>query len=213
MINYKADILPLENAGVSDADIAAHLNSKTQNFIPSDSARYILEDNAAVLKDAVTGEKFGTLISHYNSLPADDLGRALIAFFIDRAYEGEYIDTSVYPRSVQFKSVCDGLPESLHAVCSALVAAGGGRPHSDVLESDIATLRSESNAADQAAAEAAAQLEAEREAARIAQEEMEAILYNYNALHNQHIQPLRFSLETDVNVWKAAIQQMANELS
>ena len=213
MLNYKTDILPLENAGVSDADIAAHLNSKTSNFIPSVEARYILEDNAAVLKDAVTGEKFGSLISHYNSLPADDAGRALIAFFIERAYEGDYIDTSVYPRSVQFKAVCDSLPEALHPVCSALVAAGGGRPHSDVSESEIATLRSDSLAADQAAAEAAAQFEAEQEAARVAQDAMEAILESYNALHNQHIQPLRMSVETDVNVWKAAIQQMANELS
>lgn len=150
MIDYLTEVKDLHDSGVSNADIAAHLNAKTANSMQAQASVYVLQDSGAVLIDPVTGQKFGTFISYYTSLPDGD-SKNLIAFALDRWYSGEDVQTDQYPRSVQFTSVCESLPADLQAVCDSLVAEAGGRVHSGVTEADVAACIAEGQAEEQKA--------------------------------------------------------------
>ena len=88
MIDYLTEVKDLHDSSVSNADIAAHLNAKTANSMQAQASVYVLQDSGAVLIDPVTGQKFGTFISYYTSLPDGD-SKNLIAFALDRWYSGE----------------------------------------------------------------------------------------------------------------------------
>jgi hypothetical protein len=208
MIDYQFEIKPLQDQGVSNQDIATHLNSKTAMPMSTES-RYVLQDSGAVLVDPVSGEKFGSLISYYSTLQEGD-AKNLIAFFLERIYSGQTVDTSAYPRSIQFTSVEASLPADLQAVCARLVdEAGGGRPNSGLTEADVLASQQawEQSEADRIAQEEAAAAEAEAE--RIKQEQVMALENRYIASYNANIAPLIDGQEVDELVWKAAIESMA----
>ena len=211
MIDYLFEIKPLQDQGISNANIAVHLNSKTAMPLSPQESEYILQDTAAVLVDPVTGEKFGSLISYYSTLPDGD-AKNLIAFFLDRIYSGQQVDTSAYPRSIQFASVEATLPADLQAVCARLVdEAGGGRPNSGLTEADVVASQQawEQAEADRIAQEEAAAAEAEAE--RIKYEQVMALENRYIVQYNANIAPLIDGQEVDELVWKAAIQKMADD--
>lgn len=193
MIDYNFDVKPLQDQGISNADIAIHLNSKTSVPMSPQASEYILQDSAAVLVDPVSGAKFGSLISYYSTLPEGD-AKNLIAFFLDRIYSGQQVDTSAYPRSIQFASVEATLPADLQAVCASLVdQAAGGRQHSGVTEADVV-------ASQQA-----------WEASQSAQQQVDVLQSRYLTQYNSNIAPLIDGQEVDELVWKAAIQKMADD--
>lgn len=193
MIDYIFDVKPLQDQGISNANIAVHLNSKTAVPLRPDESKYILQDTASVLVDPATGEKFGSLISYYSTLPEGD-AKNLIAFFLDRIYSGQSVDTSAYPRSVEFASVEATLPADLQAVCTRLVdEVGGGRKHSGVTEADVVASQQE------------------WEASQSTQQEVEALEARYISQYNFNIAPLIDGNEVDELVWKAAIQKMADD--
>ena len=72
MIDYLSEVKPLQDAGVSNADIATHLNARTLGSMQSQASIYVLQDTGAVLIDPVTGNKFGSFITYYESLPDGD---------------------------------------------------------------------------------------------------------------------------------------------
>lgn len=193
-IDYLSEVKPLQDAGVSNADIATHLNAKTLGSMQSQASIYVLQDTGAVLIDPVTGNKFGSFITYYESLPDGD-AKNLIAFALDRWYSGQDVSTDEYPRSVQFDSVCATLPADLQAVCDQLVAEAGGKVHSGVTEADVV----------------ASQTAFEQEQAT--QEAVLALENQYTALYNTNIVPLIDSRETDSAVWGAALQTMADSWS
>ena len=198
-IDYLYEVKPLQDQGVSNQDIATHLNDKTAMPLSPQESEYILQDTAAVLVDPVTGSKFGSLISYYSTLPEGD-AKNLIAFFLDRIYSGNPVSTNEYPRSIQFAVTQLSLPAELQAVCVRLVdEAGGGRPNSGLTEADVV--------ASQEAWEAA---EAEAEAERVKYEQAMALENRYIASYNDNIAPL-IGQEVDELVWKAAIQKMADD--
>lgn len=136
MIDY-LEVKELHERGMSDADIQAHLNARTSTPMGASESIYVLQDSGAVLIDPVSGQKFGTFITFYESLPEGG-SKNLIAFALDRWYSGDDVKTDEYPRSVQFAAVCATLPPDLQAVCDLLVIEAGGKPYSDVTEADVA---------------------------------------------------------------------------
>lgn len=209
-ISYIDEIKPLQDQGVSDANIAVHLNSKTVSPMQPEASVYVLQDTGAVLVDPVTGDKFGSLISYYQTLEAGD-AKNLIAFFLDRVYSNQWVDTSAYPRSVQFASVAATLPADLQAVCDELVVGvAGGRPHTGITEADVVASQEawEAAEAERIAQEEAAAAEAEAE--RIKYEQVMALEQRYVASYNANIAPLIDSQEVDELVWQQAIQTMAD---
>ena len=211
MTDYLFEIKPLQDQGISNANIAVHLNSKTAMPLSPQESEYILQDSSAVLVDPVTGEKFGSLISYYSTLPDGD-AKNLIAFFLDRIYSGQQVDTSAYPRSIQFASVEATLPADLQSVCARLVdEVGGSRPNTGITEADVVAIQEawEAAEAERIAQEEAAAAEAEAE--RIKYEQVMALNERYIIQYNANIAPLIDGQEVDELVWKAAIQKMADD--
>lgn len=209
MIDYLLEVKPLQDAGLSNADIATHLNSKTAGPMLPEPSEYILSDCAAVLVDPVSGSKFGSLIDYYATLDAGD-AKNLIAFFLDRIYSSQDVSTDEHPRSVQFANVELTLPTSLQEVCSKLVQEAGGRPHSGVTESDVAQSQTDWEAAeaDRIAQEEAAAEEEAAEALR--QQQAAALVDRYNASFNQWIAPLIDGQEISEAAYQQALQSQAD---
>ena len=219
MIDYPSEIKPLEDQGISYANIAVHLNSKTAYSMQPEECKYILQDTAAVLLDPVkVDQRSGSLIDYYQSLEAGD-AKDLIAFFLGRIYGDQPVATDQYPRSIQFASVEASLPDSLKEVSAKLVESAGGRPYSGVTEQDVIDAKAawEQAEADRiaeeerkAAEEAAAREEkkAEEERQRQIDEQLQANDVQFWSLYNQHVAPLKDGREVDG--WKAAIQSMAD---
>jgi len=218
-IDYPSEIKPLEDQGISFANIAVHLNSKTAYSMQPEECKYILQDNAAVLLDPVkVDQRSGSLIEYYQSLEAGD-AKSLIAFYLGRIYADQQVATDQYPRSIQFASVEASLPDSLKEVSAKLVESAGGRPHSGVTEQDVIDAKA---AWEQAEADRIAEEEAKAEAERIAREEkkaeeerqrqidekLQANDAQFWSLYNQHVAILKDAREVDG--WKAAIQAMAD---
>ena len=212
MIDYPIDIKPLQDQGLSNVEIVAHLNAKTMMPMDPDQSRYILQDNGAVLSDPVmVDQRSGSLISYYQSLPDGDV-KNLIAFFLSRVYNGEAVRTDEYPRSVQFKAVQDALPEGLLAVSASLVESAGGRPYS-VTEDDIVNSQA---AWEQQKVELEAQREEQRQAEEaefLKQQQADQLNNKYIAFYNSNIAPLIDSRNPNDEDWLNAIQNIANNWS
>ena len=200
---------PLQDAGLSNADIATHLNAKTAGPMLPEPSEYILSDCAAVLVDPVSGSKFGSLIDYYATLDAGD-AKNLIAFFLDRIYSNQNVSTDEHPRSVQFANVELTLPADLQAVCAKLVEEAGGRPHSGVTEANVIQSQTDWEAAeaDRIAQEEQAQAEAEAEA--LIDQQLFDLENRYVALYNQHVASLIDQRVVDEAQWVAGIQAIAD---
>lgn len=210
MIDYLQEVKPLQDAGLSNADIATHLNSKTAGPMLPEPSEYILSDCAAVLVDPVSSEKFGSLIDYYATLESGD-AKNLIAFFLDRIYSNQDVSTNEHPRSVQFANVELTLPSDLQAVCAKLVEEAGGRPYDGSLtEADVAQSQTDWEAAeaDRIAQEEQAQAEAEAEALK--DQQIMELESRYISLYNQHIASLIDQRIVDEAAWVAGIQAMAD---
>ena len=212
MIDYLADVKPLQDQGLSPSDIVSHLNSKTATPMNPEQCRYILQDTGAVLTDPVTpDQRTGSLISYYQGLPDGD-AKKLIAFFISRIYNGEVVRTDQWPRSAQFKGVEDSMPAELQDVSAELVRSAGGRAAS-VTEEDVTAAQ---QAWEDQEAQRLAQLEADRQAAEQAElqrQQAEQLNNRYISLYNSNIAPLIDSQNSNDDDWVAAIQNIANNWS
>ena len=218
-IDYPSEIKPLEDQGISFANIAVHLNSKTAYPMQSEECKYILQDTAAVLLDPVkVDQRSGSLIDYYQSLEAGD-AKDLIAFFLGRIYGDQPVATDQYPRSIQFASVEASLPANLQEVSAKLVQSAGGRPYSGVTEQDVIDAKAawEQAEADRiaeeerkAAEEAAAREEkkAEEERQRQIDEQLQENDAQFWSLYNQHVAVLKDNRQVDG--WQAAIQAMSD---
>ena len=207
MIDYLFEVKPLQDQGLTNAEIANHLNSKTAGPMLPGPSEYILSDCAAVLVDPVSSGKFGSLIDYYATLNAGD-AKNLIAFFLDRIYSNQDVGTNDYPRSVQFATVETTLPVDLQEVCSKLVAEAGGRLHSGVTEADVAQSQTDWEAAEADRIEQEKEQQAQAEAEQKIDEQLDANDQQFWSLYNQHVAPLKDGREVDG--WKAAIQLMAD---
>jgi hypothetical protein len=211
MIEYLFDIKPLEG-DLSDAEIAAHLSTRTAAPISVQAAKDALLESGVVVVDPVTGNRVGPLIDHYASLP-DGQNKVLLAWFINHCLgTGQDVETNNYPRSAQFAAVEAGLPAEISPVAVVMVNEAGGRPDAGTDAAEVDVVRQQW-LADEAARQAAE--EAQRQAEAQYQQDLEtANGYSVQAqtLWNQNIAPLQDSNApvTDPAIWQAALQAMAD---
>jgi hypothetical protein len=211
MIDYLLEVKPLQDSGMSNSEIAAHLNAKTNGPLPAAEAEYVLQDSGACLKDPVSGDKFGSLITYYAGLEDGD-AKNLIAFALDRIYSGQPVNLHEPPRAVQFQSVAATLPQDLQIVCDSLIEVAGGRPYDgSVTEANVAQSQTEWEAAEAARIEAEQQAQAEAEAEQLVNQQLLELNSRYVALHNQFVgSALIDQRVVDEAQWVAGIQAMAD---
>lgn len=191
-ISYPVDIQPLQEQGVSNAEIAAHLSDRTAAAIANADARTELQESGAVIIDpANPTQRSGSLIDFYATLPAGQ-NATLVAWFINAVFgTSDDINTQNYPRSIQFAQVELILPADLQPVATSLVDGAGGRPDPGTTEADVVAIQTQYEADQAAAAATAAQLE------------------KYNGLYNANISPLVTANDPDNAKWQAALNKMA----
>ena len=191
-IDYLRDIKPLQDQGLSNAEIARHLSDRTARPMNGADSQYLLKDKGAVLQSAVfINERTGTLIEYYKTMPEGN-DKNLVGWFIAEVFSGNNVRTDEYPRSVQYAMVQLILPAELAQVAQDLVNLAGGRPDVGTTEQNVADI--------QAAYESEQQIE----------QQLSALDQQYWSLHNQHIAPLQQSRNVNSADWKNAIQAMAD---
>ncbi len=100
--SYINDIKPLQDQGVSNADIAAHLSNRTARPMQSAESIYELQNTGAVISSPVLiSQRTGTLIDYWQGLP-DGQEKDLIAFFLSTLFDGNPVHTAQFPPSTQF---------------------------------------------------------------------------------------------------------------
>jgi len=193
MIDYPNDIKPLEDAGLSDAEIAHHLASRTATSMSCSSSRVALQESGVVVEDPVTGTRGGPLIDHYIELP-QGVEKSLLSWYISHVFGGgDVVSTDSHPQSSRFAMVEAGLPVELAPVVAAIVASAGGRPDSETVAGDVITIRE------------LYLLEQQTQSAVEVQEN------KYVTLYNQNIAPLIDSQDADDAAWQEALTSMASE--
>tara|TARA_R110002167_G_scaffold67051_2_gene189556 strand:+ start:198 stop:794 length:597 start_codon:yes stop_codon:yes gene_type:complete len=195
MIDYLMDIKPLQDEGVSNATIAAHLSARTAIGMSTESTRTTLQETGTVLTDPVmVNQRSGTLIDFYQTLPAGD-NQTLIAWFLSEVFSmtAVAISTNQYPRSLQFASVEAALPVEIQVVSEQLVAASGGRLDAGITEAQVV------------------EIQTTWEEAEALRELVEAQENKYVTLYNQNIAPLIDANNPDDAAWQAALTNMATE--
>jgi hypothetical protein len=189
--SYINDIKPLQDAGVSNADIAQHLSNRTAQAMQSQESVYELQNTGAVINSPVLiSQRTGTLIDYWQGLPVGQ-EKDLIAFFLSTLFDGNPVKTNEFPRSTQFALAELNMTPDLQLVAESLVNLAGGRPDQGTTEADVV--------ASQAAYEAE---QAENEA-------LAALDQQYWSLHNTYISPLNDSRNTNSADWQTALNNMA----
>ena len=189
--SYINDIKPLQDQGVSNQDIAAHISNRTLRPMQSAESIYELQNTGAVISSPVLiSQRTGTLIDYWQGLPAGQ-ERDLLAFFLSTLYDGNPVRTDQYPRSTQYALAELNMTPDLQLVAESLVNLAGGRPDQGTTEADIV--------ASQQAYEAE---QAENEA-------LAALDQQYWSLHNQFISPLNDARNTNSADWQTALNNMA----
>lgn len=141
MLDYNTQVKPLEDAGLTDAEIAQHLASVTAKSIPCYDAKLLLEESGLVEEDPVTAQRVGSLIDHYSALPAGDY-KKLLGWFISHVFgRGQNVVLNEYPRSVQVAGMLAGLPAEMSDAVDELLQLGGGQPFAGTVEDDVAAAR------------------------------------------------------------------------
>ena len=191
-IDYLRDIKPLQDQGLSNAEIARHLSDRTARPMNGADSQYLLKDKGAVLQSAVfINERTGTLIEYYKTMPEGN-DKNLVGWFIAEVFSGNNVRTDEYPRSVQYAMVQLILPSELAQVAQDLVNLAGGRPDVGTTEQNVVDI--------QAAYESEQQID----------QQLSALDQQYWSLNNQHIAPLQQSRNVNSADWKAGIQSMAD---
>jgi len=190
--SYLQDIKPLQDQGVSNADIAAHLSNRTARPMQSAESIYELSNTGAVISSPVLiSQRTGTLIDYWQELP-DGQEKDLIAFFLSTLFDGNPVKTNEFPRSTQFALAELNMTPDLQLVAESLVNLAGGRPDVGTTEQNVVDI--------QAAYESEQQID----------QQLSALDQQYWSLHNQHIAPLQQSRNVNSADWKTAIQSMAD---
>ena len=189
--SYIQDIKPLQDQGVSNAEIAAHLSNRTARPMQSAESIYELQNTGAVISSPVLiSQRTGTLIDYWQALPAGQ-EKDLLAFFLSTLYDGNPVRTDQYPRSTQYALAELNMTPDLQLVAESLVNLAGGRPDQGTTEADVVAAQS-AYEAEQAENEALAALDQQ-----------------YWSLHNQFIAPLNDARNTNSAEWQTALNNMA----
>ena len=142
-IDYPSQIKPLEAQGLTDAEIAYSSANETLRPMPCYDSKLVLEEQQLVREDPVSGQREGSLISHYQAM-TDPVLKSLTGWYISHVFgRGENVNSHEYPRSSQVAMVMADLPAEMQPACDQLIALGGGKPYAGTVEADIVASRNQ----------------------------------------------------------------------
>jgi hypothetical protein len=142
-IDYISQVKPLEDRGLTDAEIAHSIANQTLRAMPCYDSKLILEEQQLVREDPVSGQREGSLISHYQAM-TDPVLKSLTGWYISHVFgRGENVNSHEYPRSSQVAMVMADLPAEMQPACDQLIALGGGKPFAGTVEADIVASRNQ----------------------------------------------------------------------
>lgn len=204
MIDYQTHVKPLENEGMSDAEIAALLAASTASDIPVGELENYLTFQGLATRNPITGAWEGPLIDEITG-NVYGLGPGLSALFSHvNKPRSTVIDTTVSPWASDAAALTGGL------VAAGLITAqqqvefydlGGGLPNAGLTEAEVTQSR-----VDWEAAEAQRQAE---EAARQAHAEW---VNGYWTQHNATVAPVLDAGTVDDAALVAALRSLADSL-
>lgn len=209
---YQEHIQPLENTGLSDAEIAAFIDASTASVIPVADLENFLDFEGLAKRNPITGAWEGPLADEIvNNVHGLSTGLSDLFSHINKP-RSVVVDTTVSPWGLNAKALTDGLVAAGLLTADqqvAFYALGGGRPNEGTTEQDVIDARAEYDAA--VAAEAA------EEAARVAEQ---IAVANHNAWgvdfigrYNLNIAPvLDDSPSRDNAALVAALRSLADDL-
>ena len=204
MIDYISQVKPLEDAGMTDAEIAALLAASTASDIPIADLENFLDFESLAKRNAITGSWEGVLPDEIVN-NAFGLSDGLSALFnhINKP-RSVVVDTTVSPWASDAAALTAGL------VAAGLItsqqqtdfyALGGGLPNAGLTEAEVTQCR-----VDWEAAEAARQAE---EAARQAYQDW---VDGYWSQHNSFVAVVLDAGTPDDAALVAALRAMADEI-
>jgi len=142
-IDYLTQVEPLEAQGLTDAEIAYSIANQTLRPMPCYDSKLVLEEQQLVREDPVSGQREGSLISHYQAM-TDPVLKSLTGWYISHVFgRGENVNSHEYPRSSQVAMVMADLPAEMQPACDQLIALGGGKPFAGTVEADIVASRNQ----------------------------------------------------------------------
>ena len=142
-IDYLRQIKTLEDQGLTDAEIAYSIANETLRPMPCYDSKLVLEEQQLVREDPVSGQREGSLISHYQAM-TDPVLKSLTGWYISHVFgRGENVNSHEYPRSSQVAMVMADLPAEMQPACDQLIALGGGKPYAGTVEADIVASRNQ----------------------------------------------------------------------
>ena len=142
-IDYLRQVEPLEAQGLTDAEIAYSIANQTLRPMPCYDSKLVLEEHQLVREDPVSGQREGSLISHYQAM-TDPVLKSLTGWYISHVFgRGENVNSHEYPRSSQVAMVMADLPAEMQPACDQLIALGGGKPYAGTVEADIVASRNQ----------------------------------------------------------------------
>ena len=211
MVDYISQVKPLEDAGMTDADIAALLAASTASDIPVGELENYLTFQGLATRNPITGAWEGPLPDEINN-NVFGLGPGLAALFshINKP-RSVVVDTTVSPWASDAAALTAGL------VAAGLITAqqqtdfyalGGGLPNAGLTEADVTQSR-----VDWEAAEAARQAEEEaRQAEEAARQAHQDWVNGYWTQHNATVAPVLDAGPVDDVALVAALRSLADSI-
>jgi hypothetical protein len=212
MIDYLSQVKPLEDAGMTDAEIAALLAASTASDIPIADLENFLDFESLAKRNAITGAWEGVLPDEIinNAFGLSD-GLSSLFNHINKP-RSVVIDTTVSPWASDAAALTDGL------VAAGLITAqqqtdfyalGGGLPNAGLTEAEVTQSR-----VDWEAAEAARQAEeAARQAELLAMQQHSDWVSDYQGRFNLNVAAvLDDSPNRDNAALVAALRTLADDL-
>jgi hypothetical protein len=204
MIDYISQVQPLEDAGMTDAEIAALLAASTASDIPIADLENFLDFESLAKRNAITGSWEGVLPDEIinNAFGLSD-GLSSLFNHINKP-RSVVIDTTVSPWASDAAALTNGL------LAAGLITAqqqtdfyalGGGQPNAGLTEAEVTQSR-----VDWEAAEAARQAE---EAARQAHADW---VNGFWTQHNATVAPVLDAGPVDDVALVAALRSLADSI-
>ena len=210
-LDYLSQIKPLEDQGMSDADIASLLAASTNKDIAISELENFLDFENLAKRDALTGSWVGVLPDEVtNNVFGLGPGLANLFSHINKP-RSVIVDTTVSPWATDALALTGGLLAAgliTQAQYDGFYALANGRPNADAVEQDVIDSRAqwEAEEAQRQAEEEARQAE---EAARQAHADW---VNNYWTKHNTYIAPVLDAGTPDDVALVAALRSLADSI-
>ena len=181
MLDYLVQIKPLEDDGMSDADIASLLAASTNKDISIAELENFLDFEGLAKRDALSGSWVGVLpdeVTNNNFGLGPALGKLFSHMNKPRSV---IVDTTVSPWATDAADLTAGLVSAGLLTPSQqadFYALGGGLPNTDLTEADVTQSRVDWQAQEEATAQELAKIET-----------LNQFWLRFNEKWNQYVQP------------------------